>query len=100
MAETKITEYLGTGRRKTAVARVRIKRGTGEFLVNEKPVNDFFTTIALRNFVQEPIRVTKAGKKYDIYANVTGGGITVGTRPQPAGPSALRGRVRPPRRSG
>lgn len=66
----------GTGRRKTAVARVRIKSGSGQFIVNGKPVHDFFTTPDTRVTVGRAIDVTESVKSYDIWANVGGGGIT------------------------
>ncbi len=65
----------GTGRRKTSVARVRIKTGTGQFLVNGKPVDDFFTTPEGRKAAKLPLTATEAGSRYDIWVNVNGGGI-------------------------
>ena len=66
----------GTGRRKTAVARVRIKSGSGQFLVNGKPVDEFFCTDDTRRAVQQPLAATESATSYDIWVNVTGGGIT------------------------
>jgi small subunit ribosomal protein S9 len=66
----------GTGRRKTSVARVRIKAGSGRFLVNGRPVDEFFTTPETQRRVREPLRVTEAGDSYDVAVNVVGGGIT------------------------
>lgn len=66
----------GTGRRKTAVARVRIRRGNGTFLINNRTVEEYFPTVALQNAVQEPLRITKTVKKYDIFVNVKGGGVS------------------------
>lgn len=66
----------GTGRRKTAVARVRIKSGSGQFLVNGKPVDDFFCTDDTRRAVQQPLAATESGASYDIWVKVEGGGIT------------------------
>jgi small subunit ribosomal protein S9 len=66
----------GTGRRKTSVARVRIKSGTGKFLVNGKPVEDFFTTEDTRRSATSPLVTTESGDSYDIWASVSGGGIT------------------------
>lgn len=66
----------GTGRRKTSVARVRLKTGTGQFHINGKTVTEFFTTPATRLQAQQALQVTEAAGKYDIWAQVEGGGIT------------------------
>lgn len=66
----------GTGRRKTAVARVRIKSGTGQFLVNGKPFDAFFTTPETRKAARMPLDATETSATYDIWVNVQGGGIT------------------------
>lgn len=66
----------GTGRRKTAVARVRIKPGTGKFIVNEKEVGKFFCVERDRESVNTPLRLTETGKSLDVFVNVRGGGIT------------------------
>jgi small subunit ribosomal protein S9 len=66
----------GTGRRKTAVARVRIKAGTGKFIVNEKEVGKFFCVERDRESVNTPLRLTETGKSLDVFVNVRGGGIT------------------------
>ncbi|MEM7205523.1 MAG: 30S ribosomal protein S9 [Planctomycetota bacterium] len=65
----------GTGRRKTAVARVRLKAGSGAFLVNGKPVNDFFTTDTTRRSASQSLEATETGGTYDVWVNVIGGGI-------------------------
>ncbi|HEB53025.1 MAG TPA: 30S ribosomal protein S9 [bacterium] len=66
----------GTGRRKTSTARVRIKPGTGKFVVNGKEVNDFFVTEDTRRSAVEPLVVTETRNNYDVWVNVDGGGIT------------------------
>jgi small subunit ribosomal protein S9 len=66
----------GTGRRKTAVARVRIKAGTGNVTVNKKPLNDFFNTESQINSALEPLVVTETQERYDVFVNVNGGGTT------------------------
>lgn len=66
----------GTGRRKTSVARVRIRTGTGLFLVNGKPVEEFFTTEDTRRAVKRALVATDAAKIYDIRVKVNGGGIS------------------------
>ena len=64
----------GLGRRKSAVARVRIQPGAGGFLVNGRPVDEFFRTIQSQKRVREPLRVTETAPSYDIAVNVQGGG--------------------------
>jgi len=66
----------GTGRRKTAVARVRIKSGTGSFLVNGKPVEEFFTTENTRRAATSPLVATESVQSYDIWVGVSGGGVS------------------------
>jgi len=64
----------GLGRRKTAVARVRIKPGTGSFLVNGRPVNEFFGTLRDVNEAKGPLALLETPDSYDVLANVHGGG--------------------------
>ncbi|MBX3462500.1 MAG: 30S ribosomal protein S9 [Planctomycetes bacterium] len=66
----------GTGRRKTSTARVRIKPGTGKFLVNGREFDAFFVTDDTRRAAQQPLVVTETRNNFDIWANVAGGGIT------------------------
>ena len=72
MADT--SEILGTGRRKTAVARVRIAPGTGKFVVNGRPFENYFPTETLRMVVNQPLVATALAGKLDIRVNVQGGG--------------------------
>src|SRR5580704_5912107 len=69
-----ISEFLGTGRRKTSVARVRLASGSGKIVVNGRPFENYFPTETLRMVVNEPLVVTSLTGKYDIRVNVTGGG--------------------------
>ena len=64
----------GLGRRKSAVARVRILPGAGGFLVNGRPVDEFFRTIQSQQRVRAPLVATETAKNYDIAINVQGGG--------------------------
>jgi small subunit ribosomal protein S9 len=66
--------YYGTGRRKTAVARVFMKTGTGKIVVNEKPVDEFFSRETGRMVVRQPLELTQHVGTFDIMVNVTGGG--------------------------
>jgi small subunit ribosomal protein S9 len=74
MAEIK--EFLGTGRRKTAVARVRMAAGSGKILVNGRPFESYFPTDTLRTLAVTPLAVTESAAKFDIRVNVGGGGPT------------------------
>ena len=64
----------GLGRRKTAVARVRMKPGTGVFVVNKKPVNEFFVTGRDLSQALAPMELTGTSESYDVHVNVKGGG--------------------------
>ena len=75
-AKTKIVHYLGTGRRKTAVARVRISEGSGQLLINSRALHDFFTEDKDRNAILGPLDLTEMRNKLDVYITITGGGIT------------------------
>ena len=66
---------IGTGRRKTAVARVFVRDGSGKITVNGKDVNEYFATAQQVQVVQQPLLVTSMGNKYDILINVQGGGM-------------------------
>ncbi|MDA8391475.1 MAG: 30S ribosomal protein S9 [Actinomycetota bacterium] len=64
-----------TGRRKSAVARVRFRPGTGTITVNRRPIEVYFPVASLRSAVAEPLRVASLGEAYDIDATLDGGGI-------------------------
>ena len=64
------------GRRKESVARVRLFRGTGSISVNDRGIDDFFSTIWQRSRVMEPLRSVSLDGHYDVQANVLGGGTT------------------------
>lgn len=70
------SEFLGTGRRKTSVARVRLASGSGKIMVNGRPFETYFPTESLRMVVSQPLVVTSTTGKYDIRINVQGGGPT------------------------
>ena len=69
-----VTYNYGTGRRKSAVARVFMKKGTGNIVVNGKPVDQFFSRETGRMIVRQPLVLTGNQDKFDIMVNVTGGG--------------------------
>jgi small subunit ribosomal protein S9 len=74
MAETQ--EFIATGRRKTAVARIRMTAGNGKIDVNGKSFEDYFPTVPLQNTVLQPLQVVKLANAYDISVNTSGGGAT------------------------
>jgi small subunit ribosomal protein S9 len=69
-----VTYNYGTGRRKSAVARVFIKPGKGEIVVNDKPIDVFFSRETGRMVVRQPLELTDMMGKFDIMVNVSGGG--------------------------
>ena len=69
-----VTYNYGTGRRKSAVARVFMKKGTGSIVVNGKPVDEFFSRETGRMIVRQPLVLTNFTDNFDILVNVTGGG--------------------------
>ena len=69
-----VTYNYGTGRRKTAVARVFIKQGSGNIVVNGKPLDEFFSRETGRMIVRQPLVLTNNETTFDIMVNVTGGG--------------------------
>ena len=69
-----VTQYYGTGRRKTAIARVFMRSGSGKFVVNDKPVDEFFSRETGRMVVRQPLVLTQHTGTFDILVNVEGGG--------------------------
>ena len=65
-----------TGRRKEAVARARLRQGTGQVTINGRPFDVYFPTAAQRMVVSEPLRVAEVTETYDIDASIHGGGVT------------------------
>ena len=75
MAATQQNHY-GTGRRKTATARVYLKPGSGQITVNDRPLDEFFGRETGRMIVRQPLEAVKLVSKFDIAVKVDGGGIT------------------------
>jgi small subunit ribosomal protein S9 len=71
-----ITKYMAVGRRKEAIARVQMVPGTGNILVNEQPYEKYFIRETDRIIIKQPLQVTNNLDKYDIIANIVGGGLT------------------------
>jgi len=64
------------GRRKSSVARVYLKEGTGKITINKKDLNDYFPSAILQYVVKQPLALLEVAEKYDINANIYGGGYT------------------------
>ncbi|HOW68315.1 MAG TPA: 30S ribosomal protein S9 [Candidatus Paceibacterota bacterium] len=75
MVDTNIQEYVATGRRKTAVARVRMASGSGKITVNGRAMETYFVVEDQRSLVVQPLARTESLSKYDIRINVCGGGL-------------------------
>jgi small subunit ribosomal protein S9 len=67
-------QYYGTGRRKTAVARVYLRPGTGKIQVNRRDFDEFFPNRVLKMVIRQPLAITETSDKFDILVNVAGGG--------------------------
>ena len=65
-----------TGRRKQAVARVRIRPGAGAITVNKRPIADYFPSATHQMLVSEPLKVTNTAENYDVDATIDGGGVS------------------------
>jgi len=71
-----LIQHLGTGRRKTSVARVILRPGSGEFKINGRSIDTYFTAEASRALVRQPLLATETADKFDVLVNTTGGGYT------------------------
>ncbi len=69
-------QYYGTGRRKTAVARVYLRPGTGKITVNRREFDIYFPNRVLKMVIRQPLLITETAEKFDIFVNVAGGGIS------------------------
>jgi small subunit ribosomal protein S9 len=74
MADTQTSEFLGTGRRKTAVARVRLAIGTGKIMVNGRAFETYFPVESMRTLAAQPLNTTQMLNRYDVRVNIAGGG--------------------------
>jgi len=68
--------YYATGRRKTAIARTWLKHGKGEIIINNRPMNDYFTIHSAKTIMMQPLVLTNTLESYDIKVRVLGGGIS------------------------
>ena len=71
-----IVQYLGTGRRKESVARVILRPGKGDFTINGRSFENYFSTEAARASVRQPLLATETADKFDILMRIEGGGIS------------------------
>lgn len=69
-------QYYGTGRRKTSTARVYLRPGAGDVIVNRKPFDRYFPNETLRMIIRQPLQLTETTAKFDVLVNVAGGGPT------------------------
>ena len=69
-------QYYGTGRRKTSTARVYLRPGAGDVIVNRKPFDRYFPNETLRMIIRQPLQLTETTAKFDVLINVSGGGPT------------------------
>ena len=76
MASTKSEKWLATGRRKSSIARVELKKGKGSFLVNGRDFNEFFNRETQKMIIKKPLELLELNNQYDISVNVTGGGAS------------------------
>ena len=76
MAKSNKITYLGTGRRKSSIARVRLVEGTGKITINKKDIEEFFDLETLKVIVRQPLTVTNTLAKYDVICSVHGGGVS------------------------
>ena len=70
------TQYYGTGRRKTATARVFLRQGRGSISINDRPLEQYFGREVARMIVRQPLELTQTTDKFDVKVTVEGGGIT------------------------
>jgi len=71
-----LVEYYGTGRRKTSTARVHLRQGTGEVVVNRRNLDDYFPNEVLKMLIKQPLSLTETVDRFDIVVTVDGGGPT------------------------
>ncbi len=71
-----VTQYYGTGRRKSSVARVYLRPGTGKITVNKRDLDQYFGLETLKMIVRQPLTATETLDKFDVFVNVNGGGFT------------------------
>src|SRR5690349_23849846 len=76
LVPAKVIQHLGTGRRKTATARVSLRPGKGQITVNHRPFEDYFASESARAYVRQPLLATETADRFDVIVLAHGGGIT------------------------
>jgi len=76
MEKSATVQYYGTGRRKDSVARVFLRPGDGNIVVNKRPVEEYFGRDTLKMILRQPLEITDSLQKFDIIVNVHGGGLS------------------------
>jgi small subunit ribosomal protein S9 len=71
-----MSEIIATGRRKTSVANIRLREGSGTFKVNGKDFTDYFPSLSMQNTILRPLEIANAVHRFDVEAKATGGGIS------------------------
>ena len=71
-----LVQFMGTGRRKTSIARVRLIPGNGKITLNNRDIAEYFDYATLRVIAREPLEITETADKYDVIIKVEGGGFT------------------------
>ncbi|TMQ58962.1 MAG: 30S ribosomal protein S9 [Candidatus Eisenbacteria bacterium] len=71
-----MSEFRGTGRRKTSIARIRLTQGTGKRIVNGRDLDQYFSRLALSRIALQPLVASNAADKFDLIASVRGGGLS------------------------
>ena len=72
----KTSYFYGTGRRKSSVARVRVYKGAGKIIINDRPIDEYFGLETLKLIVRQPLVLTETDSKFDVVCRVAGGGVT------------------------
>ena len=72
----KTSYFYGTGRRKSSVARVRVYKGAGKIIINDRPIDEYFGLETLKLTVRQPLVLTETDSKFDVVCRVAGGGVT------------------------
>ena len=72
----KTSYFYGTGRRKSSVARVRVYKGAGKIIINDRPIDEYFGLETLKLIIRQPLVLTETDSKFDVVCRVAGGGVT------------------------
>ncbi len=70
-----LAQYYGTGRRKSSVARVYLRPGAGNIVINKKSIDDYFARETLKMIIRQPLELTETVEQFDVLINVAGGGL-------------------------